>query len=124
MSWKNWPYWLKGGLKGLGIGIILSLIPIVTVWVDLGGAEKNLRLLDILSWIMIFLAAPSLLILNFISSGTFSLPGSGDMTLLGLFMYSLVIVPIEFFIFGAIIGLIIGKRKSKKSNPEEKILSS
>lgn len=25
MGWKDWPYWLKGGLIGLGITILLSL---------------------------------------------------------------------------------------------------
>lgn len=26
MGWKDWPYWLKGGIIGGGIGFVLSLL--------------------------------------------------------------------------------------------------
>ena len=26
MAWKNWPYWLKGALTGLYIGILFSIV--------------------------------------------------------------------------------------------------
>ena len=36
MSWKHWPYWLKGGVIGVVVGTILDIPPILC-YLSIGG---------------------------------------------------------------------------------------
>ena len=78
--------WLKGGLWGLGIGILLSVVDIF-----LSGG-----------YIIAFIGSP----LNLILPRRFGIPFLSPI---------LTGVITEFFIIGAIIGLIVGKIKQNKN---------
>ena len=90
MGWKDWPYWIKGGVIGLGIFIVMFLLSYIILM--LGCMDRVIYLLSIKSGIMF--PTPCLLVYFFFAS------------------YS--IMPFVFIVIGAIIGLIVGKIKSKK----------
>ena len=85
MKWKNWPYWLKGGIIGLALGYIGYLIVyyyyryrIVTLY-KAGTTPEDLSLIG-------------------------SIPGIEWFIIYSLFSFGV----------GALIGLIIQKIKAKK----------
>jgi hypothetical protein len=94
MGWKEWPYWLKGGIILGGISLLYSIL--FNVVIQLG---FTLPLFFFMEW-PIRLAS-----LIF---------GWGDLVMgwRGYFA-SLIFMPVLYFILGAIIGLIIGKIKAK-----------
>ena len=107
MGWKEWPYWLKGGIFSISLIILLMLVllplgrdcqghlcivslpysqyPIIVVWLILGSISLK-------------------------ASNYWILAGN-DKTI-----YAIVfIIPIVlYFIIGAFIGWIVGKIKSKQ----------
>jgi hypothetical protein len=89
MSFKNWTYWLKGGI----IGVITYLVVYIASFIIPSGGDPPG---NILSWIILLIAFP-----------TFSL----KLNQLSPSVFMLMILPIYFFIFGAIIGWVIGKIK-------------
>ncbi len=99
MGWKNWPYWIRGGLLGAIITII-GYIFIIMVGIGF----------PILFYIPdIIIALPYRFIAK---SFVYNILGSNLGSYVLLFSYIIAIFP--NFIIGAIIGLIIGKIKSKK----------
>lgn len=87
MGWKDWPYWLKGGIIGVILLLILSLFAVATPKSDMG---------NVFSWAIILIAFPFML------------------TYEDSQMLNFILFPIYFFILGAIIGWIVGKIKSKE----------
>ena len=93
MDLKNKPFWLKIGLIGLVIGLIAVSLFSIEITAMLG------LLLAIASWTPI-----SLIISILIPEVTSDTAGK-----IGIWLS-----PIVYFLYGAIIGLIIDKIKSKK----------
>ncbi len=97
MGWKDWPYWLKGGIIAIGIYAILTLI--LLPFGETGGHPS------VAAW-----QIPSFLPAFLFGALLFSF--TKNTTILNFF------IPIEIFIFyfgsGALIGWVAGKIKSKK----------
>jgi len=94
MGWKNWHYWLKGGVKAIIIGLILNILFIVPLFFLVQGSVAE--------------------VISFI--GRYILPlwsSIMGITLL-LAIKNLIIALIGYFIIGALIGGIYGKLRSKK----------
>ena len=110
MFWKNWPSWLKWGI----------IVEIVAVLIILGyGFIWKPILGDNLGIVLLFI--PGVLLTYFISSKCFlagfsarpdNCPVSGDTFGIILIVASLI----AWFIIGALIGWLIGRR-SKKQKP-------
>jgi hypothetical protein len=91
MGWKEWPIWLRGGIIGALIALILA-----TLIKLLEGTGFSL-LIAILFWI-----------LSFKGFGNCSFDGCSPYN---FYLLTVPILFLEFFILGAIIGLIVGKIK-------------
>ena len=94
MGWKNWPSWLKGGIKAIIIGLILNILFIVPLFFLVQGSVAE--------------------VISFI--GRYILPLWSPimgLTLL-LALKNLIIALIGYFVIGAFIGWIYGKVKSRK----------
>ena len=122
MSIKEWfkskPIWLRGGLISLLSVIILLLVYIITQSFVEGNLIDKPALFPIFIPIFI-ISAPLLGVLAFLGFFVDFLfhTGAGYMslqTLPGGQAIILVIVIAYYFLIGALIGLIIGKIKSKK----------
>ncbi|OGZ78174.1 MAG: hypothetical protein A2358_02385 [Candidatus Staskawiczbacteria bacterium RIFOXYB1_FULL_37_44] len=106
MFYKNWPYWLKGG-------IILDLLIIIAFLIY--------RFFSIFSSLLILeILFPSTLLIRELSIKCFLAGYMGDRSIcpisLQTFQIILLISSIIFyFIVGAIIGLIYGKIKNKSN---------
>ena len=91
MGWRDWSYWLRGGVFGAVLGLVGSTVFLLFSEVP------------VISNISFFFVLPAwLLLLPF--ERTFS---SGVLFILGVAFSTIV-----YFIIGAIIGLIVGKIKS------------
>lgn len=88
--------WLKGGLIGLIIGFIL-LIPVVFVTIPPSG-----RSVSSIGMVGFYLTIPSVYLVYFLLIGV------------GIVAVISISLLLNWFLIGAIIGLIIGKIKSKK----------
>ena len=97
MGWKNWPYWLRGGAIGVLVGILILFIPFV-------------GLIYIIPVMFVQGLIFNLIGLRETADLCFSLFSSPS------FICVITFYPINVilsFIIGALIGLIIGKIKSK-----------
>ena len=113
--WKNWPYWLKGGVTFSIISLVLSLM--ITKYMPLNIILSGTNFV----WILI----PSIIISN-IPIFTLFLLGFNEKTvnLLNAFpdawyfatpnLYALIFISIFYFIVGSIVGWVYGKIKSRK----------
>ena len=89
MGFKEWPSWLKGGLIGFVVSVILQLVPLIGFLIR---APVGLILLFIL--------------LPFVGENKISDDTAGILTVsLSLIFY---------FLIGALIGWIVGKMKSNQ----------
>ena len=91
-SWKKWSYWLRGGVIGLAVYILLvlsNISPVVKLFAEIQQSVAN-----------IFLS----------STPTFA------QMLRFAYLFSFVIAPLIWFGIGALIGWIVGKVKGKKEN--------
>jgi O-antigen/teichoic acid export membrane protein len=96
MSWKNMPYWLRGGIIGAWTGVILGIILLIFSFIcDFASRYCPEKFWDILKNIFLLPLA--------------YIPG-----VLSSLSLMLIFLGIEFFIAGALIGLIIGKIKRKR----------
>lgn len=100
MGWKDWPYWLKGGLIGAVIGIICILL----AWF------RVLPILTVLLYIFIMILCGS--------GESYSITGGllGNCSWGGkylIFSIMTILILLVFFVVGSIIGLIVQKIKSK-----------
>ena len=87
MGWKNLPSWLKGGIIGLLLYVVLvvsNITPIIAFLVS---------------------------IQNFFARFFLSPDDWGSISF--AFLFSFVLAPILWFIIGAFIGWLVGKIKSK-----------
>ena len=95
MSWKTWPYWLKGGLTGLLVIIIIAIFDNLILYnidVSLRNPFHN------------FIVYKTELIMNLICA----LQPCHEA---GLALF--LTLPISYFLYGAIIGFIYGKIKNR-----------
>jgi TRAP-type C4-dicarboxylate transport system permease small subunit len=115
IGWKNWPYWLKGGIILSGISLIASLGIMLIIFASEQGLE----------YIGSFIATPIFFFALFFSfftatywfgtamgvanSGT-GWPSGWILVVLFLSFFSVVV----YFIIGAIIGWVYGKIKNRK----------
>jgi len=99
MGWKDWSYWLKGGVIGICIGIILSVL----IWTEIYSTD----------WLWDIMVSPNFSLAGWIT-GLFScnLRGLGCFGLDAIISNALTIF--EFIIVGALIGWIYGKIKNRK----------
>jgi len=95
MAWKDWSYWLKGGIYALFIYGILTVILIP--FGIIGGGCSGFLCINIPYYFL-----PALLV-TFFYGGFINSPAT-----------AFVIASFEYFIIGALIGWIYGKIKSKK----------
>jgi len=95
MTWKNWPYWLKGGIYTAIFGLVLDIIFLIGLKANIGflrdflsrAIYQNIFLPIIYLFIQLKICDPN----NCIVSP---------------FLFI-----VELFLLGAILGLIIGKIK-------------
>jgi len=100
MSWKDWPYWLKGGIIAAAIYWIVVLLFIIAGpkgWSGLGMAQVLMLMLMPSSW---FTLGP--------------LEGFLEQVPVVAFLFVILLQTAIYFVVGVLIGLIIGKIKSKK----------
>jgi hypothetical protein len=110
MGWKNLSYWLRGGIIGLIVGLFLLGI----ILIDGGvaqcdgpeGVSCNSWVGEIVMSIFLFIALPFVLVGSSFNSSSFGPVG------VILFFIGVFISP---FLWGALIGLIVGKIKNRKS---------
>ena len=93
MSWKNYHYWFRGGI--IGILFLIFFYILISIFPSIVSEEA------VLGWIFMFSFIPALFLLNLLGLD----PTSWSSYLVGL---------INYFIYGAIIGLIVGAIKKKK----------
>ena len=103
MGWREWPYWLKGGLIGLVIAISLFTLSFLSECRNLG-VSVNCPF-----WLFFILVLPYFLISLMIAAISFKL-GLTIPTgiILGFIGYSI------YILIGAFIGWIYGKIKQRK----------
>jgi|SRR3989338_6984109 len=107
MGWKNWPYWLKGG-------IILSVIPLCVILIYFMGFFGDSRFFV---WISQLAYAPGLMLglitLGLIGCGSFF----NNPSYCEYISFPIIILmnTTIYFIIGASFGKYYGKLKSKKS---------
>lgn len=96
MGWKNWSYAKRGAIVGGVIGIIVDIIIIVLTWdiVQTKGTDAEIA---VFCW-------TQLIIPCFVAGWVHSLNKDYSIYILGL---------ITWFLFGTLIGFIIGKIKSR-----------
>lgn len=96
MSWKNWPYWLKGGLITILIYLLLTIFLIIIFFIF--KSQISLIFFQIIS-------LPTTLVNNLF--GIYS----GHNGIINKIFFTSIII---YFIIGFIIGLIYGKIKKKR----------
>ena len=117
MSWKDWPYWLRGGLIGLIIPVailIIGIIVIIELLKDGGGFAFNVPAIFVILVLIFILSSPVILV-----STIFKIHILSDTNFYSSIILSVIISLPIYFIIGAIIGFIYGKFKRNK--PKEEI---
>ncbi len=106
MGWKNWPYWLKGGLiftmLVLLVTFIIGLIAVIS-YSNIPFSGKDIFLI----YFIIIYLFPSYSLLNVLKSS----PGS---FLEGNIITAIITSSVIWFLIGALIGFVIGKIKSSR----------
>jgi ABC-type antimicrobial peptide transport system permease subunit len=96
MFWKNWPSWLKGGIVGFIVFLLLSF--------TIGGSLMPIKsLVDLINPAEEYI-------------GPEGIGKLGPITGINLLIAQLISL-IVYILLGALIGHFIGKRKSKKQQP-------
>lgn len=112
MSWKEWPSWLKGGVIGTIIFILLILFSLILSYLHSFFYNNGINSISfIIELLQIFIGTIGIYPIFFISNLTHLdkyLIGSGE-PLLGLSMIGGIVGLLIYFITGAIIGALIGK---------------
>src|SRR3989338_11533229 len=111
MGWKDWPYWLKGGLKGIMVGIIL-LIPSL-IWGSLcQGEECSLGIILSLPVLLpaFLLGFP---LLFFVTDNPLIAIGEVNKPVIFILILGGVLA---YFIIGAMVSLIRRKIKFRSEN--------
>ena len=116
MGWKQWPYWLRGGVIFLNITLLVSIVVSIIMrefsllgnWLDVtGNSNFSFRML-------MLLIGHGFTVVVFFYDGLSNELLSYRNTPLG---YAIVFFGVSaiHFALGAIIGLVIGKVKAKKN---------
>ena len=104
MSWKNWPYWLKGGIILDVVYLLVVSMYVITFLIE--NISQSIFIL------LYFISFPAFLILRLIEYDSHN-----------VITYTIIISFLIYFILGALIGLIYGKiknsRKRKEANAEK-----
>ena len=87
MFWKKWPYWIKGGIIGLFVAIIFSII------------------LQFFGFAPIIWHLHQNLVKDLVYPLKYSLPD---------FVYNYILKPLVYIVYGIIIGIIVDVIKKKK----------
>lgn len=104
MNWKNWPYWVKGGiLLGVTITLLLSLVTIFRVPVVSNYVENNFG---------IFLGIP--ILLSMMTGLGHADIMTGELDLLAHITF-LSVTFVLYFPIGAILGYLYGKIKNRRN---------
>ncbi len=113
--WKDWPYWLKGGIVGVIVGIVLLFIPLIlSYFVDVPSFIPILSLIWIaITIFLIFIFCGVALEID-LGGGILGTCETRLPFYFSLFL-STIIIGALFFGIGSLIGLIIGKIKYKES---------
>ena len=103
MGWKKWPSWLKGGVIGVIIILVLSFI--IGIFLMINGDTHIIR-----SLFFSFLLPGAIFIgvINFIRFG-YETPDSSFLDYLFIVVISIAL----YFILGALIGWIVGKIRNR-----------
>jgi len=101
MAWKDWPYWLKGGLIGIVVGIL---------WLFMGMFIGNSFKVCISINQSVPPPACNLLIIFYIPAVFLGILGLSDQGI----VTGIILTAVIYFVLGSIIGLIVSKIKSKK----------
>lgn len=108
MSWKTWPIWLKIGIFAILIELLSLLIGLFLVglsfYFDCPRSEGvcNAGIISIIGWVLVF-------------------PTTWPFRALEISMVlEFLIFILQFFIIGALIGLIYNKLKTKKKRKNER----
>ena len=112
MGWKNWPYWVRGGLIGGLIAVVLDLIILSSGILFLNDLNAN-NLSGYQRFVLYFIIIPMGLISFPLLMILVPLFGYGEAITAGYFFLPFVSI-VSFFIIGAIIGLVYGKIKKRK----------
>ena len=97
MGWKNWSSWLKGGIIGIVIFLILLALSVI---IDFPRGEFG----NIFEWILMWLGVPIIMLARVLFSIEIGPP---------LTNFYIIMIPYSFIV-GVIIGLIVEKIKSRK----------
>ena len=113
MGWKNWSYWIRGGIIGDLIGIILIIL-----YSTLGRINQITYLIFILAiGITSIPLKPLISIFNIKLFGaiesSFAIGLPGNIRIEGI-----IILITYYFFIGAFIGWLVGKIKSKNNKHE------
>ncbi len=115
MGWKDWSYWLRGGVIGGVLGIILS----VSVFLTPGNIGFFLRNILIVNFNLFFIVEKliynTLVISSYLIFSKLKLTG----ILYIMIFIRYIFLIIEFVLLGALIGFLYGKIKSRKQGVEE-----
>ena len=103
MSWKNWPYWLKGGV----IGVILIIVFFIII-VSISNTSKGCTSWENSPYYCISIIGASFLIAVV----------TGSRNMMFLYISTGITNIIIVFIVGSLIGLIYGKIKNRKESKE------
>ena len=115
---KSKSYWLRGGITSLGIVTIMFLIPFIFDKL-VGNLTVKHYLYEIIYIPLLFISLPLIMLLSYLGFFTDSIfhTGAGYMSLqsypIGQ-VITFIIAIAYYFLIGALIGLVIGKMKSKK----------
>lgn len=116
MFYKNWPYWLKGGVVGLIIGIcvFVSVFPAISSDQSIDFFRTTLIFPGIILYFLIYSDCAGAWLLEGLGGGKGLEPMWCSDFYIGVFIV-LIVNLVFYFIAGAIIGLIYGKIKNKNN---------
>ena len=103
MFWKNWSYWVRGGIIGILSWLIIAFLAyFLSTYLESG----------FLVWILFILVILALFPTIFIQGESVFTTGLDALNLPTALGYILIVI--FWFVIGALIGFIIGRLKSKK----------
>ncbi len=109
MGWKDWPYWVKGGIIAIIVHIILLPLLLLSIWTSYSTPPTDAGAIGAA---ILFGASIGPFISPFIF-GILPMPIPFS-SVVGYYLIGFIFPIIIYFILGAIIGLVYGKIKSRK----------
>lgn len=108
MSWKNWPYWLKGGVIGAGVTILLLASFKLHQYLYFEKQYFNSFLYYVILSIFFInlIREPLYFFEHIFNIETFGFNGPT--------MFGTILILLIYFLIGALIGLVYSKIRSKK----------